>query len=121
MKFKIGDKVILLPKGSSWFAHYTNEIAEVVRITPPPYPIPYRVKVNDGHTFDSPEEYLDLYKEYDTNWFVDDDDDFGWYYPETDDHKKACNHENKYLNVISRTLKFWYCPDCGKDWNYEED
>ena len=27
----------------------------------------------------------------------------------------ACQHERKYLNIISANLKFYVCPDCGKD------
>lgn len=26
-----------------------------------------------------------------------------------------CNHNNKYKNVISSNLAFWYCPDCKTD------
>lgn len=29
--------------------------------------------------------------------------------------KPICNHNKKYKNVVSANLKFWYCPDCGKD------
>ena len=28
---------------------------------------------------------------------------------------KVCRHEKKYINVLSNTLKFWVCPECGKD------
>lgn len=28
---------------------------------------------------------------------------------------KLCKHPKKYPNVISKALKFWYCPDCKKD------
>jgi len=26
-----------------------------------------------------------------------------------------CSHKNKYLNRLSRTLEFWYCPDCKQE------
>lgn len=26
-----------------------------------------------------------------------------------------CRHDKKYINKVSNTLKFWYCPDCKKD------
>jgi hypothetical protein len=26
-----------------------------------------------------------------------------------------CKHENAYKNVVSKTLTFWVCPDCGAD------
>ena len=26
-----------------------------------------------------------------------------------------CQHKNKYLNEISKSLKFMYCPDCKKE------
>lgn len=26
--------------------------------------------------------------------------------------KTKCRHEKAYLNVVSRTLKFWVCPKC---------
>jgi hypothetical protein len=26
-----------------------------------------------------------------------------------------CRHDKKFINNISRNLKFWYCPDCKKD------
>lgn len=26
-----------------------------------------------------------------------------------------CKHKNKYLNVCSKNLKFWYCPDCKEE------
>lgn len=29
--------------------------------------------------------------------------------------KNACDHPNKYNNVISKALSFWVCPDCGKE------
>lgn len=27
----------------------------------------------------------------------------------------VCQHPNKYKNVLSASLKFYYCPDCGAD------
>lgn len=29
----------------------------------------------------------------------------------------SCLHSNKYLNVISANIKFWYCKDCKKEIN----
>ena len=26
-----------------------------------------------------------------------------------------CTHPNKYKNVVSASMKFWYCRDCGQD------
>lgn len=28
---------------------------------------------------------------------------------------KLCQHSNKRKAIISKTLKYWYCPDCKKD------
>jgi len=30
-------------------------------------------------------------------------------------NKDGCVHLNKYKNIISNKIKFWYCPDCKKD------
>lgn len=30
-----------------------------------------------------------------------------------------CTHPKKYKNIISCSMKFWFCPDCGKDWDIE--
>jgi hypothetical protein len=27
----------------------------------------------------------------------------------------VCSHPNKYKNIISANMQFWYCPDCGSD------
>jgi len=27
----------------------------------------------------------------------------------------SCSHKNKYLNVVSKNLSFWYCPDCENE------
>lgn len=29
--------------------------------------------------------------------------------------QSKCKHVNKYKNIISNALKFWYCPDCKTD------
>lgn len=34
---------------------------------------------------------------------------------QTDSSSISCKHSNKYINVVSATLKFWVCPDCKKD------
>lgn len=28
---------------------------------------------------------------------------------------ETCEHLNKYKNVVSKSLQFWFCPDCKKD------
>lgn len=28
-----------------------------------------------------------------------------------------CSHQNKYFNVLSANLKFWYCPSCKQEVN----
>lgn len=33
----------------------------------------------------------------------------------------ACTHRDKYLNVISKSLQFWYCRNCGMDWSDNKD
>jgi hypothetical protein len=35
--------------------------------------------------------------------------------PKWNEQKSVCSHKNKYKNILSNTLKFWYCPDCKKD------
>ena len=35
--------------------------------------------------------------------------------PKWNEQKSICSHKNKYINILSNTLKFWYCPDCKKD------
>ena len=32
--------------------------------------------------------------------------------PDVFSEPTQCCHSNKYKNVISKTLSFWYCPDC---------
>jgi hypothetical protein len=29
--------------------------------------------------------------------------------------KAACSHDNAYKNIISKSLQFWYCPDCKQE------
>jgi hypothetical protein len=29
--------------------------------------------------------------------------------------QQSCSHSKKYHNIISRTLQFWYCPDCKQE------
>lgn len=35
-------------------------------------------------------------------------------YPETE-IKSKCSHKNKYLNKISNSLQFMYCPECKEE------
>lgn len=35
--------------------------------------------------------------------------------PQKVDKTPQCSHQNKYKNVLSAHLRFWYCPDCKQD------
>lgn len=35
--------------------------------------------------------------------------------PKTFGTRTVCAHPNKYKNVISKSLVFWFCPDCKEE------
>ncbi len=35
--------------------------------------------------------------------------------PTEDSEVRKCDHGGAYLNVISKSLQFWVCPNCGKE------
>jgi len=37
------------------------------------------------------------------------------YGSQTEEKESSCKHPNKYKNIISASVKFWYCPCCKED------
>jgi hypothetical protein len=35
--------------------------------------------------------------------------------PENQIRLERCLHKKRYKNIISKTIQFWYCPDCKEE------
>ena len=98
---RVGQTVRLNKEGENWFGKYTDTEATIVQIHPDQNTVD--VKAFDGHVFFAPRDYVTPIH---PNCPV---------IPKKEENVNICNHENKYYNVVSASLKFWYCPDCKSE------
>jgi hypothetical protein len=94
--YQVGDKARVRRDTNYFTQKYEDTIVEVVRTFGENV---YEVRTFDNEVFMAHDEYLIPL-------------DYWQWKKDQEPQSKKCKHGNKYYNVLSRTLRFWYCPDC---------
>ena len=133
-EFKVGDKVVV-DDYTGRFRKYNGKVGKILTMTKPYYKgvRAYLIRYGDeGGIWN--QKPMRLIEDNDTEIVMEDADIFSFsniavlpkrFFLSKEfikDHftTNSCKHPNKYLNSGALTQRFYYCPDCKGDWDYEK-